>query len=141
MRLARIGFDAVIGELPDLDSALREQPDRASRLSRLTADAFRDRQNELADALQFVDVRNPGEVASTPVPGAQNIPLAHLRGSLDQLDRSRPIVLMCAGGSRSAIASSVLRAEGFEDVSDILGGAAAFGVATSCNTLSSCSTP
>lgn len=141
MRLARIGFDGVIGELPDLDSVLVERPDRARRLSRLTVGTFRERQDELADTLQFVDVRNPGEVASAPVPGAQNIPLARLRGSLDRLDRRRPIVLMCAGGARSAVASSMLLAEGFEDVSDILGGAAAFGVAASCSTSSSCSTP
>jgi rhodanese-related sulfurtransferase len=41
---------------------------------------------------------------------------------------------MCAGGARSAIASSLLRAEGFTDVSDVLGGATALGVAAACST-------
>jgi glyoxylase-like metal-dependent hydrolase (beta-lactamase superfamily II)/rhodanese-related sulfurtransferase len=134
VRLARIGFDAVVGALTDIDEALAAHPDRARRLSRLTAAELADRQVELGDELQFVDVRNPGEVASLPVGGARNIPLADLRASLDQLDRGRPIVLMCAGGTRSAIASSVLLAGGFTDVSDVLGGAnAVTGAAAACS--------
>ena len=62
------------------------------------------------------------------------VPLADLRASLDQLDRGRPIVLMCAGGTRSAIASSVLLAGGFTDVSDVLGGASAVtGAVAACS--------
>ena len=130
VRLARIGFDAVVGALTDLEEALAEHPERANRLSRLTAAELVDRRAELGDELQFVDVRNPGEVASLPVSGARNIPLADLRASLDELDRSRPIVLMCAGGTRSAIASSLLLSAGYADVSDVLGGANAVTGAT-----------
>lgn len=134
VRLARIGFDTVVGALTDIEAALAERPDRASRLSRLTAAELAARQAELGAELQFVDVRNPSEVASLPVSGARNIPLADLRASINELDRSRPIVLMCAGGTRSAIASSVLLAEGCADVSDVLGGAnAVTGAATACS--------
>ncbi len=134
VRLARIGFDTVVGALTDIEATLAERPDRASRLSRLTAAELAARQAELGAELQFVDVRNPGEVASLPVSGARNIPLADLRASINELDRSRPIVLMCAGGTRSAIASSVLLAEGCADVSDVLGGAnAVTGAATACS--------
>ncbi len=134
VRLARIGFDTVVGALTDIEATLAERPDRASRLSRLTAAELAARQAELGAELQFVDVRNPGEVASLPVSGARNIPLADLRASINELDRSRPIVLMCAGGTRSAIASSLLLAEGCADVSDVLGGAnAVTGTATACS--------
>ncbi len=134
VRLARIGFDDVVGALTDIEAVLAERPDRASRLSRLTAAELAERRAELGAELQFVDVRNPGEVASLPVAGARNIPLADLRASLDELDRSRPIVLMCAGGTRSAIASSVLLSAGCADVSDVLGGAnAVTGAATACS--------
>jgi len=78
-------------------------------------------------------VRNPGEVAAAPVDGARNIPLARLRDDLDRLDRQRPVVLLCAGGARSAIASSVLWSAGFGDVSDVLGGANALGVSATCS--------
>jgi rhodanese-related sulfurtransferase len=41
---------------------------------------------------------------------------------LDDLDRGRPVVVYCAGGYRSSIAASLLRAHGFEKVADVLGG-------------------
>ena len=133
VRLGRIGFDDVVGVLTDLPAVLASAPDRAGRLSRLTADELVSRREQLGDCLQIIDVRNPGEVDSAPIDGARNIPLARLRDELDSLDRDVPVVLVCAGGARSALASSVLRAEGFRDVSDVLGGAAALGVATGCS--------
>ena len=42
--------------------------------------------------------------------------------NLEQLDRDAPIVVFCAGGYRSAIASRLLRTHGFAAVSDLLGG-------------------
>jgi rhodanese-related sulfurtransferase len=53
------------------------------------------------------------------------IPLARLRERLGDLDQRQPVVLFCAAGTRSAIANSLLRASGFADVSDVLGGATA----------------
>ena len=70
----------------------------------------------------LIDVRNPGEVALGSIPGARHLPLPALLTSLDELDRDAPTVVFCAGGYRSAIASSLLRAHGFTDVSDLLGG-------------------
>jgi rhodanese-related sulfurtransferase len=133
VRLGRIGFDTVVGLLADPEAVLAERPERAHRLSRLTADELRSRQSELGPNLQLVDVRNPGEVQAAPVAGARNIPLARLRESLDDLDRDRPVVLMCAGGARSAVASSLLLAAGFRDVSDVLGGANALGAGAACS--------
>lgn len=132
VRLARIGFDKVIGALDHIEAVLEEHPERARRLSRLTATELEERRRSLGDDLSLIDVRNPSEVESSPVDGAVNLPLARLRGELPQLDRHKPVVLVCAGGARSAIASSVLLAEGFTDVSDVLGGAAALGAAASC---------
>jgi rhodanese-related sulfurtransferase len=43
-----------------------------------------------------------------------------------ELDPSRPVVVYCAGGYRSMIASSLLSSRGFTDVSDLLGGFAAW---------------
>jgi rhodanese-related sulfurtransferase len=125
VRLGRIGFDTVVGALDDIETALVAQPDRAARLSRLTAGELADRRAALGDRIQLVDVRNPGEVAVAPVPGARSLPLGGLRDHLDQLDRGAPVVLFCAGGTRSAIANSLLLGAGFADVSDVLGGATA----------------
>ena len=133
VRLARIGYDDVVGLLAEPEAVLPDHPERAARLSRLTASELTARRAELGDALQFVDVRNPGEVAAAPVEGAVNVPLARLRASLHDLDPGRPVVLVCAGGARSLIANSLLRASGFADVSDVLGGANALGVVAPCS--------
>jgi glyoxylase-like metal-dependent hydrolase (beta-lactamase superfamily II)/rhodanese-related sulfurtransferase len=133
VRLGRIGFDVVVGVLADLPAVLADAPDRAGRLSRLTADELTSRREQLGDRLQIIDVRNPDEVDAAPIDGARNIPLARLRDELHTLDRDVPVVLVCAGGARSALASSVLRAEGFSDVSDVLGGAAALGASAGCS--------
>ena len=125
LRLGRIGFDHVVGAVLDPAAIVAAAPDRAARLSRLTAAQLRDRRTALGDNLQLIDVRGPGEVEAAPVEGARNIPLPALRRRLEDLDRTRPVVLLCAGGARSATASSLLRANGFHDVSDVLGGAGA----------------
>lgn len=45
-----------------------------------------------------------------------------LVGASEALDPARPTIVYCASGARSAVAASVLRAHGFADVSDVLGG-------------------
>jgi glyoxylase-like metal-dependent hydrolase (beta-lactamase superfamily II)/rhodanese-related sulfurtransferase len=135
MRLARIGFDHVLGYVPDVEALLTSEPERAAQLSRLTVEALAQRRDELGDHLTIVDVRNPGEVAAAPLAGTVNIPLARLRADLTALDPTQPTVVVCASGARSAIASSVLRHAGFADVSDVLGGAAALGAAACSTTM------
>jgi hydroxyacylglutathione hydrolase len=120
-RLARIGFDRVIGYLAEPYRAMFEHQDDVAVASRLTAKAFDERASELAD-LQIVDVRNPGEVAAGTIPNAITIPVGQLPSRLGELDPAKPTVVYCAGGYRSSVAASLLRHNGFADVSDILGG-------------------
>jgi hydroxyacylglutathione hydrolase len=124
-RLARIGFDRVIGYLDQPSRVMLEHREDVQVASRLTAKAFQERASEMPD-LQVLDVRNPGEVAAGMIPGAINIPVAQLPARLDELDATRPTVVYCAGGYRSSVAASLLRQRGFVDVSDILGGYAAW---------------
>ena len=121
VRLARIGFDDVVGALTAPDVALVERPDVAASASRLTAAQLAERLRDVAD-LVLVDVRNPGEVRLGSIPGARNVPVGRLPAALEDLDPGAPTVVYCAGGYRSSIAASVLRAAGFRDVSDLLGG-------------------
>ncbi len=120
-RLARIGFDRVVGYLAEPMAALAANPDRVRSASRLTATDFEVRRAELPE-LQVVDVRNPGEVALGAIAGASPIPVGELPARHGELDSNVPTVVYCAGGYRSSVAASVLRAAGFADVSDILGG-------------------
>ena len=126
-RFARIGFDNVLGYLPDPEAFFlshQDQVERASRLPAPEADEAAARPD-----VQVVDIRNAGEVAAGMLPGARHIPLAELPARADELDADRPVLLYCAGGWRSSVAASLLRAKGFSDVSDILGGYGAWALA------------
>ena len=125
VRLARIGFDKVIGYLGDPGGLYLDRPDLVETSSRVTAGQLAGLVGLVAD-LQLVDVRNPGETALGTLTGARVIPLAVLVDSLDQLDRHAPVVVNCAAGHRSMIAASLLRHAGFSDVSDLIGGYAAW---------------
>ena len=120
-RLARIGFDRVIGYLDRPFEVMFAHQDDVQMASRLTAKAFDQRAADIAD-LQVVDVRNPGEVAAGTIPDAITVPVGQLPARLDELDPAKPTVVYCAGGYRSSVAASLLRSRGFADVSDILGG-------------------
>lgn len=128
-RLARIGFDRVLGYLDNPERTMFENQDDVTVASRLTATAFDERAAAVAD-LQIVDVRNPGETEAGMIPGAVNIPVGQLGDRTDELDRTRPTVVYCAGGYRSSVAASLLRQRGFTDVSDILGGYGAWADST-----------
>jgi hydroxyacylglutathione hydrolase len=122
VRLARIGFDNVVGVLDHHVKAFVEHPELVDRSSRVTAWELAARLRE-GTPVQLVDVRNPGEVETNgTVPGAIGLPLAHLTTKLRELDPSLPTAVFCAGGYRSAIAASTLQAHGFTDVSDLIGG-------------------
>ena len=116
-RLARIGFDRVVGSLDGGAAAIPAERLRAA--SRLTATRLAD----VYGMVQVVDVRGPGETrVRGVVPGAALIPLPELVRRIPELDPAAPTVVYCAGGYRSSIAASTLRATGFGDVSDLLGG-------------------
>ena len=127
-RLARIGFDRVLGYLENPLAVMASHPDKVERASRMTAAEFVQRRPSI-DGLQLVDIRNPGEFALGTIEHALPIPVGQLPGRLDELDPAAPTVVFCAGGYRSSVGASVLRQAGFMDVSDILGGYDAYTLA------------
>jgi glyoxylase-like metal-dependent hydrolase (beta-lactamase superfamily II)/rhodanese-related sulfurtransferase len=121
VRLARIGFDDVRGALVDVEAVLAAHPEVAETSRRLHAAEVAMLRDEEPD-LQIVDVRHPAEQQGGIVPHAISIPLPSLQDRLDELDPNRLTLVYCAGGYRSSIAASFLRARGFEQVADMLGG-------------------
>ncbi|MYU54489.1 MULTISPECIES: rhodanese-like domain-containing protein [Streptomyces] len=119
LRLARIGYDHVLGHVPDPATALAREPALTSRSNRITIDQLP------SEPDQLIDVRNPSEHAAGALPNSLNIPLAGLLDRLTHLDRDRPVILYCRSGNRSAIAAALLEAHGFDEVCDVLGGYAA----------------
>lgn len=120
LRLARIGFDNVLGYVADPEAYLLAHQDQVVQASRLTVAALD--QARADQGIQIVDIRNPGETAGGTIPGATTIPLPELPRRFAELDPDRPVVLYCAGGWRSSVGASLLRARGLHDVSDLLGG-------------------
>jgi len=82
-------------------------------------------QERLADEeTLFLDVREAAEWDEGHVPGAVHIPRGSLESRVEGLlhDRSRPLVVYCAGGNRSAFAAKSLEELGYEDVASLAGG-------------------
>ncbi|KUI43324.1 sulfurtransferase [Mycobacterium sp. IS-1590] len=122
LRLARIGFDNAVGYLTigrdgQFPAELRDLMQTAPRTSVSELDEM-----TAAGNVTLIDIRNPGEREAGAIPGSVHIPLAQLRMRMREVPSGRPIVLHCAGGWRSSVAASLLRANGFRQVSDLSGG-------------------
>ncbi len=94
----------------------------AWRLTRaFTGKVAPDKARALVDAgAKLVDVRSPGEFASGHIDGAINVPVSELATRTGELgDKSKPVVVYCASGMRSASAASMLRRAGFAEVHDL----------------------
>jgi sulfur-carrier protein adenylyltransferase/sulfurtransferase len=78
----------------------------------------------LADSPLFVDVREREEWDEGHIPGAVHVPRGNLESRVEGLlpERDRPLVVYCAGGSRSAFAARTLGELGYTDVRSLAGG-------------------
>lgn len=83
----------------------------------------------LASALEqgatLIDVREPVEYRRGHVPGAVNIPMSQLTTRLGEIDRKRPVHVVCASGNRSRAMTEVLTAAGY-DATNVAGGTSAW---------------
>jgi len=125
MRLGRIGFDRVAGYLEGGMQALASRPDLVARTERISPEELAE---ELAppqapsQPVLVLDVRSPREWSQSRIAGSVNIPLNHLSERIAEVPRGRRLVVQCASGYRSAIAVSLLKQQGFEDLADLAGG-------------------
>ena len=90
-----------------------------SQLRELTPDQLQEWSGE---APQLVDVRSDGEVARGVIPGMTHIPMHMIPIKAEELDSSRPVVVYCASGARSAQVGYYLVQNGFADVYNLVGG-------------------
>lgn len=75
---------------------------------------------------QFIDVRSPGEFAGRKIEAFRNIPLQQIQSEIGNLDKSKEVILLCQSGMRSAQAARILKKAGFEHVTNVKGGIAAW---------------
>jgi glyoxylase-like metal-dependent hydrolase (beta-lactamase superfamily II)/rhodanese-related sulfurtransferase len=116
MRLARVGYEAVVGIVDGGPSQWSAQGLPVAALPRVPFAAW-----TAADS-KVLDVRRIREWNDFHLKGAIHIPLAQLPERLDELDSRADWVVVCAGGYRSAIAASVMQQAGFTSVANGIGG-------------------
>ncbi len=120
MRLGRIGFDGVAGYLANGMMALESAPELIGRVGRITAAALSERLQ--SKALQVIDVRAPAEWQESHIPGSVNLPLSQLISRLGEIPKGE-VVVHCASGYRSSVATSVIMRDQPETtVLDFVGG-------------------
>lgn len=74
------------------------------------------------EQVAVIDVRNPQEYATGHIAGSRNLPLSEIGAGNRDIPTDRPVVVHCEGGLRSAIATSLLAAQGRSNVRDLIGG-------------------
>lgn len=76
----------------------------------------------------IIDVREPAEYAQGHIAGSRNVPLGQIEKRAGEFEKqkARPVILVCASGSRSGAALSVLRNRGFGQVVNLSGGYSAW---------------
>lgn len=119
-RLARIGYDKVIGILDGGIDAWLKSGRPVDHIPCINPNEF----EALAESGKYVviDVRRPSEIQQTRLRFAKSLPLADFTNRLNQLDRNEKYLVCCAGGYRSMIASSIMKAAGIETVLNVSGG-------------------
>ena len=103
MRLARVGLENVEGALLGGVVAWRDSGRELATLPQMSVDELR------SANMQVVDVRRRAEYESGHVPTAVNVPLDVLADHLHDIELSKPIAVICAGGYRSSAAASLLQ--------------------------------
>ena len=123
-RLARVGYDFTIGYLQGGFSAWSEAGKEIDQIKSITA-------NELAEIKStdnqtlILDVRKASEYKSEHVKSGINAPLDFINDIMSMIDKDKTYYVHCAGGYRSMIFISILKARGFDHLIDVKGGFAA----------------
>ncbi len=124
LRLARVGYDNCIGYLDGGFAAWQSADKEVDTIESISAEEFVRRHAGQPNA-PVVDVRKEVEFEPEHVAGAENLPLDTLNDHMAAIPRNQPVYVHCAGGYRSMVANSILKARGFDNVVNVEGGIAA----------------
>lgn len=119
IRLARVGFDHVVGHLKGGFETWKQSGKEIDTVHRISAKEFVDRSRH---ASPIVDVRRESEYDNGHVSGAKNLPLDFISEWWNNMDPSQHFYLHCQGGYRSMIAASILKSRGIHDFTEVAGG-------------------
>ncbi len=119
-RLSRVGYDNTLGYLEGGIDAWKASGKEIDSLESISAEEFEKRAN--SSELNVLDVRKDGEYKSMHLENAQHFALDYINNQMDQIDKDKTYYVHCAGGYRSVIAASILKARGYHNLVDIAGG-------------------
>ena len=120
-RLARVGYDFTIGYLEGGIESWKKAGKETDTIQSISADTLAAKQQE-NPSIAIVDVRKASEYGSEHILNAQNAPLDFINESMATIDKDKTYFVHCAGGYRSMIFISILKARGFEHLIDVKGG-------------------
>ncbi|MBS1551312.1 MAG: MBL fold metallo-hydrolase [Bacteroidetes bacterium] len=121
MRLARVGYDNVIGYLKGGFDEWIKAGKEADTINRISPSEF-EKTYKKNDSETVIDVRRPGEYDSEHVEGAVNIPLDFINENLAEFPKDKNFIIHCGGGYRSMTAASILKSRGWDNFREVEGG-------------------
>lgn len=119
IRLSRVGYDNTIGYLNGSFESWEEADKEIDTIQRISAS---DLANIYAQKPVIIDVRKKSEFDSEHIVDALNIPLNQINEHLAEIPKEKSFVIHCAGGYRSMLAASILKARGWDNFADVRGG-------------------
>lgn len=123
VRLSRVGYDFTLGYLKGGFKAWENAGKDMESVHRIAVDEFAQLYKDKKPLT--IDVRKKSEFDSEHVLDVINVPLNMINSHLAQFPKNKPFVLYCAGGYRSMLAASILKARGWDNFVDVAGGFAA----------------
>jgi rhodanese-related sulfurtransferase len=120
-RLSRVGYDNTIGYLKGGIATWQDAGKDTDTIPSISAEAFEDIYREDPD-VHVLDVRKPGEYESEHLEMTLTRPLDYINDWTHDINPKETYYIHCAGGYRSMIAASILKARGVDQVVDIAGG-------------------
>jgi glyoxylase-like metal-dependent hydrolase (beta-lactamase superfamily II)/rhodanese-related sulfurtransferase len=119
-RLARVGYDSAIGYLEGGFDAWKEAGKETEAIESISAAELASRLKN--SELEVLDVRKPTEYETGHIENATNVPLDYLNDHMAELNKDSQLYIYCAGGYRSMITASILKARGFDKLVNVEGG-------------------
>lgn len=120
-RLARVGYDYCIGYLEGGFEAWKKAGMETDQIDRVTAEQLAEIRAKNPETPVF-DVRKKSEFDSEHVLGVENAPLDIINSVMASIPKNKTVYIHCAGGYRSMIFASILRARGYDNLVDVVGG-------------------
>ena len=119
-RLSRVGYDNTLGYLEGGIQAWKKAGKDIETLESISVEEFEKRAT--SEDLNVLDVRKDGEYKSTHLVGAEHFALDFINDNMNSINKQNNYYLYCAGGYRSVIAGSILKARGFDKLINVEGG-------------------